>query len=60
MCDGSTRFIDEMIDTGDLSQTLKSSPATDPYFVNNYIGSSRWNGVWGRLGSQKGGEVISK
>ena len=60
MCDGSTRFVDETIDTGDLSQTLKSSPATDPYFVNNYIGKSRWNGVWGQLGSQKGGEAINR
>ena len=60
MCDGSTRFVDETIDTGDLSQTLKSSPATDPYFVNNYIGKSRWNGVWGQLGSQKGGEAINQ
>jgi prepilin-type N-terminal cleavage/methylation domain-containing protein/prepilin-type processing-associated H-X9-DG protein len=60
MCDGSTRFVDETIDTGDLSLTLKASGTTDPHFVNNYIGSSRWNGVWGQLGSQKGGEVISK
>jgi prepilin-type N-terminal cleavage/methylation domain-containing protein/prepilin-type processing-associated H-X9-DG protein len=60
MCDGSTRFVDETIDTGDLSLTLKSSGTTDPHFVNNYIGTSRWNGVWGRLGSQKGGEVINQ
>ena len=60
MCDGSTRFVDETIDTGDLSLTLKSSGTTDPYYVWNYIGPSRWNGVWGQLGSQKGGEVINK
>jgi len=60
MCDGSTRFVDETIDTGDLSLTLKPSGTTDPHFVNNYIGSSRWNGVWGQLGSQKGGEVINR
>jgi prepilin-type N-terminal cleavage/methylation domain-containing protein/prepilin-type processing-associated H-X9-DG protein len=60
MCDGSTRFVDETIDTGDLSLTLKSSPATDPYYIWKYIGPSRWNGVWGQLGSQKGGEAISR
>jgi prepilin-type N-terminal cleavage/methylation domain-containing protein/prepilin-type processing-associated H-X9-DG protein len=60
MCDGSTRFVADMIDTGDLALTLKSSPATDPYHVNNYIGTSRWGGVWGQLGSQRGGEVINE
>jgi prepilin-type N-terminal cleavage/methylation domain-containing protein/prepilin-type processing-associated H-X9-DG protein len=60
MCDGSIRFVSETIDTGDLSLALKSSGATDPHHVNNYIGTSRWGGVWGQLGSQRGGEVINE
>jgi prepilin-type processing-associated H-X9-DG protein len=60
MCDCSIRFVSETIDTGDLSLTLKSSGATDPHHVNNYIGTSRWGGVWGQLGSQRGGEVIKE
>jgi prepilin-type N-terminal cleavage/methylation domain-containing protein/prepilin-type processing-associated H-X9-DG protein len=62
MCDGSIRFVSETIDTGDLSLALKSTgtPATDPQHVNNYIGTSRWAGVWGQLGSQRGGEVINE
>lgn len=60
MCDGSIRFVSETIDTGDLSLALKTSPATDPYYVWNYTGTSRWAGVWGQLGSQKGGEVIKE
>jgi len=60
MCDGAIRFVSETIDTGDLSQTLKSSPATDPFYVWNYVGQSRWGGVWGQLGSQRGGEVINE
>jgi prepilin-type N-terminal cleavage/methylation domain-containing protein/prepilin-type processing-associated H-X9-DG protein len=60
MCDGSIRFVSETIDTGDLSLALKSSGTTDPHHVNNYIGTSRWGGVWGQLGSQRGGEVINE
>ena len=60
MCDGSIRFVSETIDTGDLSLALKSSGTTDPHHVNNYIGTSRWGGVWGQLGSQRGGEVIKE
>jgi prepilin-type N-terminal cleavage/methylation domain-containing protein/prepilin-type processing-associated H-X9-DG protein len=62
MCDGSIRFVSETIDTGDLALVLKSTgtPATDPHHYTNYIGTSRWGGVWGQLGSQKGGEVINE
>jgi hypothetical protein len=60
MCDGSTRFVSETIDTGDLSLSLKTTPATDPYYQYNYVGPSRWGGVWGQLGSQRGGEVTSE
>jgi prepilin-type N-terminal cleavage/methylation domain-containing protein/prepilin-type processing-associated H-X9-DG protein len=60
MCDGSIRFVSETIDTGDLSLALKGSGTTDPHYVWNYIGTSRWGGVWGQLGSQKGGEVIKE
>jgi prepilin-type processing-associated H-X9-DG protein/prepilin-type N-terminal cleavage/methylation domain-containing protein len=58
MCDGSTRFVNEAIDTGDLSLALLGSGATNVHFVWNYIGPCRWGGVWGQLGSQRGGEVI--
>ena len=60
MCDGSTRFVNETIDTGDLSLALLGSGATNVHFVWNYIGPCRWGGVWGQLGSQRGGEVIKQ
>ena len=60
MCDGSTRFVDETIDTGDLSLALLGSGATNVHYVWNYIGPCRWGGVWGQLGSQRGGEVIKQ
>lgn len=60
MCDGSTRFVNETIDTGDLSLALLGSGATNVHYVWNYIGPCRWEGVWGKLGSQRGGEVIGQ
>ena len=60
MCDGSTRFVNETIDTGDLSLALLGSGATNVHFVWNCIGPCRWGGVWGQLGSQRGGEVIKQ
>lgn len=60
MCDGSTRFVNETIDTGDLSLALLGSGATNVHYVWNYIGPCRWGGVWGQLGSQRGGEVIKQ
>lgn len=44
MCDGSTRFISEMIDAGDPSDTPSST------------GESVW-GVWGAMGTTSGGEA---
>ena len=46
MADGAVRFISETINTGDLSAAEKSVGAS-PY------------GVWGAMGSKKGGEAIS-
>jgi prepilin-type N-terminal cleavage/methylation domain-containing protein/prepilin-type processing-associated H-X9-DG protein len=60
MCDGSTRFVNETIDTGDLSLALLGGGATNVHFVWNYVGPCRWGGVWGQLGSQRGGEVINE
>jgi prepilin-type processing-associated H-X9-DG protein len=60
MCDGSIRFVNEAIDTGDLSLALLGSGATNVHFVWNYIGPCRWGGVWGQLGSQRGGEIIKQ
>jgi hypothetical protein len=48
MCDGAVRFVTDVIDTGNLDQTMASSAT----------GVSRW-GVWGSLGSMSGGEVAS-
>jgi hypothetical protein len=60
MCDGSTRFVEETIDTGDLSLALVTTPTSSLYYQFNYTGPSRWGGVWGQLGSQRGGETISE
>ena len=47
MMDGSVRFISETIDTGNLTAAQPSSSAPSPY------------GVWGALGSKRGGEPVS-
>ena len=47
LADGSVRFISETIDTGNLSTGQPN------------VGASRY-GVWGALGSKKGGESISE
>jgi len=60
MCDGSVRFIEDSIDTGDLTKRLVASPATDAYFQWKYTGPSRWEGVWGQMGSQRGREVVGQ
>ncbi len=44
MCDGSTRFINESIDTGNLAAPNPVTGEPSPY------------GVWGALGSRSGGE----
>ncbi|UUO08612.1 DUF1559 domain-containing protein [Blastopirellula sp. J2-11] len=45
MADGSVTFIQETIDTGDLSSVAPQQGGSSPY------------GVWGALGSKSGGEV---
>ncbi|GIW99593.1 MAG: prepilin-type N-terminal cleavage/methylation domain-containing protein [Pirellulaceae bacterium] len=49
MCDGSVRFISDMIDTGDLS-------APEPQGINGFSQQKSPYGVWGALGSMSGGE----
>jgi hypothetical protein len=49
MCDGSTRFVSDTIDAGDPSLT---PPVTA-------FGASKW-GVWGALGTAKGGESLGQ
>jgi len=52
MADASTRFVNNNIDTGDLTKNIgsgvdrKANPTPSPY------------GVWGAMGSKAGGEVI--
>jgi prepilin-type N-terminal cleavage/methylation domain-containing protein len=58
MCDGSVRFIDDAIDTGDLTKTLVTSSVPPGYQRFNYTGPCLWGGVWGRMGSMRGGELI--
>lgn len=53
MCDGSVRFISESIDTGDLTQSMPQPPNN----TRTYSGPSLW-GVWGALGSMRGGETV--
>jgi hypothetical protein len=45
LADGSVRFISENIDTGNLG-------------VATVIGNASPYGVWGRLGTKAGGEII--
>ena len=49
MCDASVRFVSNTIDAGDPSQT----PPV------NALGASMW-GVWGALGTTKGGESVAQ
>ena len=49
MCDASVRFITNYIDAGDPSVT---PPVTA-------LGASKW-GVWGALGTAKGGESVAQ
>lgn len=54
MCDASVRFISETINAGDPSQT----PPNMNGRPQDYQGPSLW-GVWGALGTPKGGESVS-
>ncbi len=60
LCDGSARFVSETIDTGDLSKTFVTSPATAAGYYWKYTGASIFGGVWGAMGSQNGGEVYAE
>jgi len=50
MCDGAVRFVSDTIDAGD--------PSVSPTYQSP-IGRSKW-GVWGALGTTKGGESIAQ
>jgi prepilin-type processing-associated H-X9-DG protein len=55
LCDGSVRFITDTIDTGDPNQIppdMGGAPQT-------YTGPSLW-GVWGALGTTRGGEPLAE
>ena len=49
MCDGAVRLVSETIDAGDPSVAITGGSAA-------YTGKSKW-GVWGAMGSTKGGET---
>jgi hypothetical protein len=51
MCDGAVRFFSETIDAGDPSTGITGGSAA-------YRGTSKW-GVWGAMGSTRGGETGS-
>lgn len=53
-CDGSVRFISQSIDTGNLTITFPQPPDN----TRTYGGPSFW-GVWGSLGSMRGGESVA-
>ena len=57
MCDASVRFISETIDAGNLNNSINALgiPGGRP---QDYSGPSLW-GVWGSLGSTRGGETIT-
>ena len=50
MCDGGVRFVSNYIDAGD--------PSATPTYQGD-IGQSKW-GIWGALGTTKGGESIAR
>ena len=51
MCDGSVRFVTASIDTGNLG--LVEAEQSDDYRASPY-------GVWGAMGSKKGGETLTQ
>jgi prepilin-type N-terminal cleavage/methylation domain-containing protein/prepilin-type processing-associated H-X9-DG protein len=57
--DGSTQFVNDSIDAGDPNLTVADSPTPPPgNRPQDFAGESMW-GVWGALGSSRGGESIS-
>jgi hypothetical protein len=54
MADGAVRFVSELIDAGDPNQV----PTTVSSSHLNFRGQSQW-GVWGALGTMKGGETLT-
>jgi prepilin-type processing-associated H-X9-DG protein len=50
MCDGSTRFVTDNINTGNLALV---APASDSGAGSPY-------GVWGAMGSKSGGDLVSE
>jgi prepilin-type N-terminal cleavage/methylation domain-containing protein/prepilin-type processing-associated H-X9-DG protein len=62
MCDGSTRFVMETIDTGDLTKALTNTRYWEGWSLTPrpYNGASPWGGVWQAMGSRSGGEVYSE
>ncbi|MCU0876175.1 MAG: DUF1559 domain-containing protein [Pirellulaceae bacterium] len=56
MCDGSVRFINNNINTGDPTFALDNHPDRPPA-VQHYNGPSV-RGVWGALGTMRGRENV--
>lgn len=57
--DASVTFINDSIDAGDPNLTVLDSPTPPPSNrPQDFAGESMW-GVWGALGSSRGGESIS-
>ncbi|HUQ68003.1 MAG TPA: DUF1559 domain-containing protein [Planctomycetaceae bacterium] len=54
MADGAVRFISDNIDTGNLS-----APGTTPALNVSINGPSPY-GVWGRLGTRAGGDIVAE
>jgi prepilin-type N-terminal cleavage/methylation domain-containing protein/prepilin-type processing-associated H-X9-DG protein len=55
LCDGSVRFVSQTVDSGNPNTDVltETGVSSNPY--DNYRGASLW-GVWGAMGSPKGGE----
>ena len=62
MCDGSTRFVGETIDTGNLTLSLTNATFWDGWGnpARPFRGPSPWGGVWQAMGSRSGGEVFQE
>jgi hypothetical protein len=56
LADGSSRFISETIDTGNVAAPSPCSPAAGDW---SSCGMESNYGVWGALGSRNGGEAVS-